>query len=221
MTELPLVLADFEARARELLAPGPLSYYTSGAGAQITLRENVEAWERVRLAPRMLVGVVERDLSTTLLGRSLPHPLITAPMAYMRLAHDDGEIGVARAAAATRTSSTLATLATTSQADLVAGAGDAPRWFQLYVFRDRGITRALVEGAVEHGFEALVVTVDLPVIGLREADVALGETLPPDLAIPAVDAAGRSARTIAETTALVDPGLTWSASRSWPTARSR
>ena len=157
----------------------------------------------------MLVGVAERDMSTTVLGRALPHPLVTAPMAYMKLAHPDGEIGLARAAAATGTTFTLATLATTSQADLAAGAGEGPRWFQLYVFRDRGVTRALVEGAVEHGFEALVVTVDLPVIGLREADVALGETLPPDLPIPAVDAAGASARTVAETTDLVDPALTW------------
>jgi isopentenyl diphosphate isomerase/L-lactate dehydrogenase-like FMN-dependent dehydrogenase len=210
VTELPLVLADFEPRARELLAPGTLAYYASGAGAQITLRENVEAWERLRFAPRMLVGVAERDLSTTVLGRTLPHPLVTAPMAYMQLAHDDGELGLARAAAATGTTFTLATLATTSQADVAAAAGDGPRWFQLYVFRDRGVTRALVDGAVEHGFQALVVTVDLPVIGLREPDVALGETLPPELAVPAVEAAGGSARTVAETTALVDPALTWS-----------
>jgi isopentenyl diphosphate isomerase/L-lactate dehydrogenase-like FMN-dependent dehydrogenase len=210
MPELPPVLAEFEARARDLLAPGPLSYYASGAGAQITLRENPEAWERLRLAPRMLVGVAERDLSTTLLGRRLPHPLITAPMAYMRLAHPDGELGMVRAAAATGTTFTLATLATAGQEEVAAEAGGAPRWFQLYVFRDRGISRALVDGASEHGFEALMVTVDLPVIGLREADVALGETLPLDLAIPALDAAGRNEPvTIAESTALVDPSLTW------------
>jgi isopentenyl diphosphate isomerase/L-lactate dehydrogenase-like FMN-dependent dehydrogenase len=210
MPELPPVLAEFETRARELLAPGPLSYYASGAGAQITLRENVEAWEGLRLAPRMLVGVAERDLSTTLLGRTLPHPLITAPMAYMRLAHPDGELGLLRASAATETTFTLATLATASQDEVAVEAPDAPRWFQLYVFRDRGISRALVQGAAEHGFEALVVTVDLPVIGLREADVALGETLPLDLPIPALDAAGRSEPvTIAESVSLVDPSLTW------------
>ena len=143
-------------------------------------------------------------------GWAARSPIPWSRRRWHELAHPDGEIGLARAAAATGTTFTLATLATTSQADLAAGAGAGPRWFQLYVFRDRGVTRALVEGAVEHGFEALVVTVDLPVIGLREADVALGEALPPDLPIPAVEATGGSVRTVAETTDLVDPALTWS-----------
>ena len=165
MAELPPLVAGFEAAAREVLEPGPLSYYSSGAGAEITLRENVEAWERLRLAPRMLVGVATRDLSTTVLGRARPHPLISAPMAFMRLAHADGELGLARAAAATQTPFTLATLANTSQAELAGRRRDATRWFQLYVFRDRGVTDALVERAAEHGFEAIVLTVDLPVVG--------------------------------------------------------
>ena len=211
MDDLPPLLAGFEDRARELLEPGPLSYYSSGAGAEITLHENVEAWERLRLAPRMLVGVATRDLSTTVLGRTRPHPLVTAPMAFMRLADPEGELALARAAAATQTPFTLATLANTSQAELAADGSSASRWFQLYVFRDRGVTDALIEGAAEHGFEALVLTVDLPVVGLRETDVALGYTLPSDLPVPALDATGRErGETLANSLAVIDPGLTWS-----------
>jgi 4-hydroxymandelate oxidase len=209
--DLPPLLTGFEAAARERLEPGPLSYYASGAGAEITLRENVEAWERLRLAPRMLVGVETRDLSTTLLGRPRPHPLVTAPMAFMRLAHPDGELGLARAAAATGTPFTLATLANTSQEQLAAGGAETSRWFQVYVFRDRGVTDALVEAAAEHGFEALVLTVDLPVVGLRETDVTLGYELPADMPIPALEGLNAGGgQTLAASLSVIDPGLRWS-----------
>jgi isopentenyl diphosphate isomerase/L-lactate dehydrogenase-like FMN-dependent dehydrogenase len=207
--DLPWLVSEFERRAREVLEEGPLSYYASGAGAELTLADNVAAWHRLRLAPRMLVGVAERDLSTTVLGRTLPHPLVVAPMAFQRLAHPDGEPALARAAAATGATFTLSTLATASQAEVAEAAPGAPRWFQLYVFRDRGATDALVQSAAEHGFEALVVTVDLPVLGLRESDVALGYMLPLELPVPTVEAAHGRPATIAETAALIDPGLTW------------
>jgi isopentenyl diphosphate isomerase/L-lactate dehydrogenase-like FMN-dependent dehydrogenase len=207
--ELPWLVSEFERRAREVLEAGPLSYYASGAGAELTLAENVAAWQRLRLAPRMLVGVEQRDLSTTLLGRRRPHPLIVAPMAYQRLAHADGEPAHARAAASTRTPFTLSTFATASQEEVAAAAPDATRWFQLYVFRDRGLSDGLVQAAAEHGYEAIVVTVDLPVLGLREADIALGYMLPLELPVPTVEAAAGARTTIAETTMLIDPGLTW------------
>jgi isopentenyl diphosphate isomerase/L-lactate dehydrogenase-like FMN-dependent dehydrogenase len=205
--DLPRVLGAFEARARERLEPGPLAYYASGAGAEVTLRDNVAAWERLRLAPRMLVGVGERDLSTTVLGRRRPHPLVVAPMAYQRLAHPGGEGATCAAAAAHDAIFTLSTLATTAPRELTGGT----RWFQVYVFRDRGVTRALVEQAAEAGFEALVLTVDLPVLGLREADHQLGWHLPADIGIPSVDATGsdRRAMTIADTAALLDADLRW------------
>lgn len=211
MDDLPPLLAGFEEAARERLEPGPLSYYTSGAGAEITLRENVAAWERLRLAPRMLVGVGSRDLSTQLLGRTRPHPLVTAPMAFMRLADADAELALARAAVETESVFTLATLANTSQEALAAAAPpDAARWFQVYVFRDRGVTDALIEAAAGHGFEALVLTVDLPVVGLRETDVTLGYTLPSDIPVPALDAIEAGAgQTLADTLAVIDPDLRW------------
>ena len=159
----------------------------------------------------MLVGVAERDLSTTVLGRELPHPLLTAPMAFQKLAHPEGELALARAAAATGTTLTLATLANTAHGEMSEALPEASRWFQLYVFRDRGVTDAMVESAVEHGFEAIVLTVDLPVAGLRESDVSLGWTLPPDLRVPALEAAhGSSELTFADALNTVDPALEWS-----------
>ena len=207
MDDLPQILGALEARAREVLEPGPLAYYASGAGDELTLRDNVAAWQRIRLRPRMLVDVAERDLSATILGKRRPHPLIVAPMAYQRLAHADAEPGTAAAAASAGAIFTLSTLATSAPAEL---PRDGERWFQVYVFKDRSVSRALVDQAVEAGFEALVLTVDLPVLGMREADHQLGWTLPPDIGIPSIDAAGRTQRmTVADTAALLDPGLTW------------
>ena len=159
----------------------------------------------------MLVGVAERDLSTTVLGQPRPHPLVTAPMAFQKLAHPEGELALARAAATTETTLTLATLANTAHAEMSGALPGASRWFQLYVFRDRGVTDAMMASAVEHGFEAVVLTVDLPVAGLRESDVSLGWTLPPDLSVPALEAAGGATElTFADALNTVDPALEWS-----------
>jgi 4-hydroxymandelate oxidase len=118
----------------------------------------------------MLVGVGERDPSVTVLGKWRPHPVLVAPMAYQRLAHPEGEIATARAAAAAGAVMCLSTLATTSLRALADAVPEAPRWFQLYVYEDRGISRELAGQAVEHGYEALIVTVDLPVRGSRERE---------------------------------------------------
>lgn len=170
--------------ARERLDAGALSYYSSGADAQITLRENVLAWQRIRLAPRMLVDVSERDFSVQLLGKRRPNPLVVAPMAYQKLAHPDGETALAQAAAETGAIYTLSTLASTSAADVAASSPTAPRWFQLYFLNDRKLTNEIVEAALESGYEAIVVTVDLPLLGLRESDVRGGFEI--DLDIPAL-----------------------------------
>jgi 4-hydroxymandelate oxidase len=167
-------LADYERAAEGLIDPAAFGYYFGGAGDEITQRDNLAAWRRLAIRPRMLVGVGRRDPGVTVLGEPRPHPLIIAPMAVQRLAHPDGEIGTARAAAATNTIMCLSTLGNTSVAALAEAVPDAPRWFQLYVFSDRAVTRELVAQAVDHGYEALVVTVDLPVLGWRERDLRSG-----------------------------------------------
>ncbi len=170
-------LADYERAAEELIDPAAFGYFYGGAGDEITMRDNLAAWRRLAIRPRMLVGVADRDPSVTLLGKPRPHPLIIAPMAVQRLAHPEGEIGTGRAAAATETIMCLSTLGTTSATALAEAVPDCPRWFQLYVFSDRGVSRELIARAVEHGYEALVVTVDLPVLGWRERDIRSGSSL--------------------------------------------
>ena len=154
----------------ERLGEGAHGYFAGGAGDEITLRDNEASWARLALLPRVLVDVEERDLSVSLLGHDLPHPVIVAPMAYQKHAHDDGEVGLARAAAATDSTVVLSSQTTPSLADVAAAAPDARRWFQLYVFHNRQVSLDLVAPAREHGYEALVITVDFPLGGWRERD---------------------------------------------------
>ena len=164
-------LADYERAAEQTLGVGAHSYLAGGAGDELTLRENLAAWGRYALRPRMLVGVAERDPSVQLLGRRRSHPILVAPTAFQRLAHPDGELATARAAAATDTVMCLSTLATSSPEAVAQAVPDTPRWFQLYVFKDRGVSRDLVQRASGAGYEALVVTVDLPLFGIREREM--------------------------------------------------
>ncbi len=206
---IPLIsLADYADAARGLSDDATHGYFAGGAADEITMRDNVAAWGRLALRPRMLVGVRERDPGVTVLGRRRPHPLIVAPMAYQKLAHPDGELATAAAAAATGATICLSTLATTGIPELALGAPDASRWFQLYVFRDRGVSRELVAQAVEHSYEALVVTADVPVRGFRERDLRSGSELSPVRALPA-SARGDVTMTPADFSALIDPALTW------------
>jgi isopentenyl diphosphate isomerase/L-lactate dehydrogenase-like FMN-dependent dehydrogenase len=201
--------SDFERRAAELLDPGVLGYYAGGAGDERTLRDNVAAFGRYRLRPRVLVDVSAVDPRTTMLGTELSMPVIVAPTALQRLAHPDGEPGMARAAAAAGTAFTLSTLATSRPSE-VAIAG-AAQWFQLYVLKDRGVSRALMDEAVEHGFGAIMLTVDAPRAGRRERDLRTGFAVPEHVEMPAVAAAlGTSSRITPEGFfELVDTSLTW------------
>ena len=203
---------DFERRAGELLDPGVHGSYAGGAGDERTLRDNVDAFARWRLRPRVLVDVSEVDPSTTVLGRKISMPVIVAPTALHKLAHADGEAGSARAAADAGTIFTLSTLATSRPAD-VAIEG-APQWFQHYVLKDRGVSRALLDEAVHCGFEAIVLTVDAPRAGRRERDFRTGFAVPSDVSMPAVDAAlgdGHEPVTPQGFFSLVDTTLTWRA----------
>jgi 4-hydroxymandelate oxidase len=157
-----------------------------------------------------MVDCARRDPSTTELGRRRSHPLIVAPTAFHTLATPAGEAATARGAAATETTFCLSSLSTTGAAELAARAPAASRWFQLYVFKDRSITREVVAAAVEHGYEALVLTVDLPVFGTRERDVRSGFALDESNVGPNLAAAGaRGTLSLQEVGALLDPSLTW------------
>ena len=204
-------VADFERRAAETLEPGVLGYYAGGAGDERTLRDNVEAFGRWRLRPRVLVDVSGVSAATTVLGKDVSMPLLVAPTALQRLAHPDGEPGMARAAAAAGTIYTLSTLATSRPSEVCEHAPAAPRWFQLYVLRDRGVSRALIDEAVECGFDAIVLTVDAPRAGRRERDLRTGFAVPADVEMPAVRAAvgAPDCPTPAEFFSLVDESLTW------------
>lgn len=168
--DLFINLHDLEGLARERLPAGVFDYYAGGAHDEITVRENRAAYDRIALRPRIFVDVSTRDLSTTLLGSVLRAPIGIAPMAFQGMAHPDGELATARGASASHTLMTLSTFAS-SPLEAVRAATGSPLWFQLYVFKDRGATRALVARAEHAGYAALVVTADAPVLGQRERDI--------------------------------------------------
>lgn len=163
-------LFDYEEAASERLDPLARDYYASGARDEITVRENRRAFERLRIRYRVLRDVSERKAGVELLGEELTLPVLVAPTAFQRLACEDGELATARAAGAVGTTMILSTLSTTSM-ERVVEAAPGPVWFQLYVYRDRSITRALVDRARDAGCTALVLTVDAPLLGRRERDV--------------------------------------------------
>jgi 4-hydroxymandelate oxidase len=158
----------------------------------------------------VLVDVSDRDPSTTLLGRQRPHPVIVAPTAVHRLAHPDGEEASARGAAAVNAIFCLSSLATASPPEVAAAAPEGERWFQLYVFRDRGLSRELLAEATHSGYEAIVITVDLPVLGIRERDIRAQYVMPRDIAAVSPAAKGRSRPlSLLQIGELIDPSLTW------------
>ena len=195
---------DYEAAAAERLDAAVYGYYAGGAGDEVTLRDNVDAFRRWQLRPRVLVDVGQPSTATTVLGQELSLPVLVAPVAYQRLAHAEGEVAMGRAVAAAGSLMCLSTLSTSTLED-VAATG-AARWFQLYVFTDDGVNRELVERAHANGFTALVLTVDTPVLGRRVSDVRTGFALPHELTVPAL---GRGGVTPAEALAMVSPSTSW------------
>jgi isopentenyl diphosphate isomerase/L-lactate dehydrogenase-like FMN-dependent dehydrogenase len=188
VTDHLLNVWDYEAAAADLLDEGAHGYYAGGAGDEVTLRDNVDGFGRWVLRPRVLVDIAGCSTRTTVLGQEIAMPLIVAPVAFQRVAHPDGEVGMANAARDTGTIMCLSTLATSSLVE-VAATG-APRWFQLYVFSDEGITRDLVARAKDAGFTAIVLTVDTPTLGRRERDLRSGFTIPQDIAIAELGTGG-------------------------------
>ena len=204
-------VGDAEREGLERLERGPRDYFAGGAGEELTLRENVAAWAHWRLRPRVLNDVRGVSTEAEVLGGPVEMPVLVAPVAYQRMAHPDGERGMAAGTAEAGTVMCLSTLSTTRPAEVAATAPGGQRWFQLYTFEDEGVTRALMEEAIEAGFEAVVVTADAPPGGNRERDRRNRFTLPKELGTPSLSAAvgGDKALTIEETFALMNHALTW------------
>jgi len=175
---LPLNVWDYERLAEDRLDPNAHAYFAGGAGDEVTLRDNVAAFQRLKLRPRVLVDVGGGTTRTSVLGTEISMPVVIAPLALQRMAHPDGELATARAAAAAGTIMCLSTASTTRPAEVAAAAPDAPRWFQVYVFDDRAITEELVAEAIHSGYGALVLTVDAPFLGRRERDLRIDFKIP-------------------------------------------
>ena len=177
-----LNIHDYHRAARDKLPKEVLDYYEGGALDEITLRENTADWERLKLYYHVLAGVGTRDLSTTILGQSISLPIGIAPTAFQKLACAAGEIATAKAAKAVGTLFILSSFSNTAM-DSVLPQAASPRWFQLYIYKDCGITEELVRRAEAAGAEAIVVTVDTPGLGTRERDVRNSFRLPDDIAV--------------------------------------
>lgn len=175
----PIRLADFEAHALAKMTPASGGYFSGAANDEVTLRDNVEAFDRWRFVPRIGVEIEGRDPSVEVLGRRWPSPFMVAPMALHRLADPDGEIAVARACAARGLVFCLSTVGSASIED-VAATG-AACWFQLYLLRDLGRSRELLDRSEASGCEGIVFTMDAPILGRRERDIRNGFSLPPEV----------------------------------------
>ena len=185
-------LADHEQLAQQALDANAWSYFSGGAADEITLRTNRSAWDGSTLQPRVLRALAGGHTRIELLGRTLAHPILLAPIAFQRMAHPDGELATAYAAAALGAGLVLSTQSSTPLEDVASAmlgdSGRGPLWFQLYVQHDRGFTRQLVQRAEAAGYEALVLTVDAPTSGTRDRERRASFRLPPG--ISAVNLAG-------------------------------
>ncbi|MEX2613247.1 MAG: alpha-hydroxy acid oxidase, partial [Gaiellaceae bacterium] len=207
MDEL-LTLDDAERLAKQVVPPDAWGYIAGGAGDERTLRWNREAFSRYRLRPRVLIDVSTVTTETTVLGTPVSMPVLVAPMAYQQIAHEDHELATARGAAAAGTVMCLSTVATATPADVAVAAPGGPRWLQLYVFRDRAVSDEVVAQALEVGFTAIVLTADLPVVGIRDSERRAGFDVP-ELNVPAFTAARARNRSEDPALRLLDPGLQW------------
>jgi len=202
---------DYERAAEARLDPGAFGYVAGGADDEWTLRQNRAAFECWILRPRMLVDISRVTTTTTVLGTESSMPLFVAPTAFQRTVHPDGELAMARGAAAVGTAMCLSTFATATIEEVAEAAPDAPRWFQLYWSSDRGFVRDVLQRAEVAGFGAVVLTVDLPRLGRRERDLRTGFVVPEKLPVPAFLALAEAARAVSpeDISWAVDDTLTW------------
>ncbi|QLG28202.1 alpha-hydroxy-acid oxidizing protein [Halorarum halophilum] len=169
--DLPMSFEDLEAAALDALTPEAFDYVAGGAGGEDTVDRNREAFRRRRLLPRVLRDVSERDLSTTVCGTDLDHPVMLAPVGVQSIIHEEGERVTARAADDLGMGMVSSSAASTTMEDVREELGDAPGWFQLYWSADHDLAKSFVDRATESGYEALVVTLDTPMLAWRERDM--------------------------------------------------
>ncbi len=173
---------DLRQLAKKRLPRGVFDYVDGGAEDELTLERNMTAFREVGFSPRILSGLRRVDTSTTLLGRPISFPFITAPTGFTRIADPEGELAVVRSAGRVGVPFTLSTLGTRSIEECADAAVEGSRlWFQVYAWRDRGLVQDLVERSAAAGYEAIVLTVDTPMLGQRERDLRRGFTLPPQI----------------------------------------
>lgn len=184
-------LDEFEQLARERMDPAGFDYVAGGSWDEISLRESAEAWRRRRFIPRVLTNVRSVDSAGSFLGREAAIPVAMAPMAVQSLAHPDGEVEAARGAAAAGIPYTLSTTSSRTIEDVAAAAPDSERWFQLYLIGSPAHSRSLVERATAAGYRAIMLTVDLPVVGYRPRDLRSDFAFPALAHDAGVDSASR------------------------------
>lgn len=194
---------DLRTIAKRRLPRGVFDYIDGGAEDERTMAENQAAFARRTFHPRVLREVGEVDPSTTLLGKPLPFPLVLAPTGFTRIADPQGELAVARAADRAGIPYSLSTMSTRSIEEVSAVNGGR-KWFQVYVWRDRGLVKDLIDRAARAGYEALIFTVDTTVLGRRERDVRSGFTLPPKIGLDTL------------IDGILHPGWTWAFVRAEP-----
>ncbi len=177
-TEWPVGYEARELKAGAALDQPSFDYIAGGAGSEMTMKANREAFYRRQLVPRMLRGTAERDLSVEVLGTQSPHPFMLAPVGVQGIAHADAELATARAARATRTPMIVSSAASTPMEPIAEALGDTPRWFQLYWVNDREVVESLVRRAEASGYSAIVLTLDTLYLGWRDRDLRNHAFLP-------------------------------------------
>ncbi len=198
-----LNIEDLRKMARRRL-PAPLfNYIDGGSDDESNVLGNVRAYDTAKLIPEYLVDVANIDLSTRVLGRDISMPLFLAPTGMSRLFHHDGETAAAKAAAEAGTYYSLSTVGSTTIED-VGAATDGPKCFQIYVMKDRGLTREFIQRCKDSKFDSLALTVDIPVASNRERELRYGFTMPPKLNLRGM--AGFAARPGWVYNALTHPG---------------
>ena len=215
---MPIVnLLDYEEIARRKLPKEIYDFIAGAADDEVSLARNRSAWGEIQLLPRVLIDVSNVDTSTTVLGQRVSAPVLLAPVAHQRAAHPEGEAATARAAAGSETIMILSTMATTTIED-VAAAATGPKWFQLYLYPEREITKRLVERAEKSGYTALCLTVDVPYLGHRERDLHNRLEFPPgilpvnflgEVDVAAYQAQGQGSALAAQAASLISRVITW------------